>query len=189
MEIYRAVPKGDEEKKLVSKPGRRLPSNVSYLADNLWEFTRPAHLPSRRHALYASATPALALANAAADAPEGYVACRLKFDQLPAMYQLPVTDARYHKDIPRLQKAVNKKLREWNDQGLTDKLALAPLFVPGITKAELQRAMDQNELLRSVVQAAAAEVTFWNADQATVDSTGELFFELVDGNTGALDPI
>lgn len=189
MEIYRAVPKGNEGRKLAANAGRRLPSVVSYVADNLWEFTRPTHLPSRRQALYASSTPELALASAAADAPDGYVACRLKFDTLPAMYQLPVTDARYHKDITNLQKAINKKLRDWNNRTLADKIALAPLFVPGITKEELQAAMDQNELLRAVVEDAAAQVTFWNADQATVAPTGELFFELLDGNTGTLHPV
>ena len=31
------------------RAGRRLPSNVPFVVDNIWEFTRPDGMPSRRH--------------------------------------------------------------------------------------------------------------------------------------------
>lgn len=189
MDIYRAIPKENVDKPVERNDGRRLPSHVSYLADNLWELTRPAHLPSRRNALYASRTPELALASGVDRTPLGLVACRMVFAHPPSIYQLPVKDAKEHEDIGVLQKAVNRKLRDWNNEGIVSKLALAPLFLPGISKKELQAAMRENALLREVVEDAITRVTFWSADQATVASTGELFFELVDGNTATLHPV
>lgn len=191
MLLYRAVPKNSfvEGEAIGRNTGRRLPGNVSYLADNLWEFTRPGNKPSRRSAVYASPTPELALSNAAAYAPDGYVACRIVFAREPAIYQLPVKDAREHTDIGKLQKSVNRTLGDWSDATIEEKIHLAALFLPGISKEELQGAMERSALLRSVMERAAAEVTFWSADPAAVDPTGELFFELVDGNTYTLHAV
>ncbi len=57
----------------------RIPSNFPYFVDNIWEWLRPAPMPSRRHAVYASPTPELALENASAPLAEGdrYVAYRV----------------------------------------------------------------------------------------------------------------
>lgn len=191
MTIYRAVAKGKYQpgESIGRTDGRRLPGNVPYLVDNLWEFCRPEHLPSRRHSLYASATPELALKNASAHAPEGYTAYRMEFARPPAMYQLPVPDARDHDDIKVLQPCVSRLLRKSGSATVTEKLAMAPLFLPGITKQELAAAMVENAALREVVEEASKLVTFWNTDQATVAPDGELFFELVDGNTYTLEPI
>ena len=41
----------------------RLPVNVPYVVDNLWEHLRPGSMPSRRHSVYASPTPQQALAS------------------------------------------------------------------------------------------------------------------------------
>jgi hypothetical protein len=191
MTIYRAVARGkfSEGEEVGRTEGRRMPTNVPYLVDNLWEFTRPEKMPSRRHALYASMTPALALESAMAPAPEGYVACRMAFRTPPTMYQLPVSDAKHHADIRVLVRCVSKRLRDWAGAPVADKLALAPLFLPGITTAELAAAMTGSALLREVVDEASKLVTFWDADQATVAPGGELFFELVDGNTFTLHPV
>lgn len=191
MTIYRAVAKGKfKQGDIIGRTdGRRLPGNVPYLVDNLWEFCRPEHLPSRRHSLYASATPALALQNASAHAPEGYIAYRMEFATPPAMYQLPVPDARDHADIKVLQPCVSRLLRKSGSATVAEKLAIAPLFLPGITKEELASAMVEHAVLREVVEEACKLVTFWTTDQATVAPDGELFFELVDGNTYTLEPI
>lgn len=191
MIIYRAVARGRfRDGEVIGRiEGRRLPGNVPYFVDNLWEFTRPDDMPSRRHALYGSATPELALQNATAYAPDGYVAHRMEFKTPPAVYQLPVSDARKHEDISALQKFLNGRLGSWSGAALGEKLAMAPLFLPGIARDELKSSMAENALLREVVEEAAKRITFWTADQANVAADGELFFELTDNNTYTLHAV
>lgn len=193
MRMYRAVPRealqpGVEMRR---NPGRRLPGNVPYLVDNLWEYARPDDRPSRRHAVYASPTPELALQNAIAGgfAPDQYVACRLAFRYAPAIIQLSVSDARYHPDIRRLQQLVNKALRDWAGQPLQDKLALAPLFLPGIGREELQVAAAGDALLGELLRSAAAAVTIWSPQPGQVNPDGELFFEIAEDNAYTLEPV
>lgn len=64
--MFRAVPRDrwDPTQRHVRQVTRRTPGNVPYLVDNLWEYLRSENFPSRRHAVYASPTPELALANA-----------------------------------------------------------------------------------------------------------------------------
>lgn len=184
MPIYRAVPKQDhvEGQTKQRHAGRRLPANIPYLVDNLWELARPDGLPSRRHAVYASPTPELALQNACAAglARDNYLVCRLEFDAAPPMIQLSVADARLHGDVANLQREVNRLLGRRADDSLADKLALAPLFLPGIGKQELRAAMDADPALDALARAAAAQVTLWS-DRAAAD--GEFFFEIAPENT------
>lgn len=191
LDIYRAVPRGrfEEGEVIGRKEGRRLPGNVPYFVDNLWEFTRPDHLPSRRHALYARPTPELALQNASAAASDGYVACRIVFREPPLLYQLPVQDARLHEDIGVLQKYVNRMLVDWSGATLPERQALSTLFLPGTANDELASAMAENDFLREIVDTARGLITFWNSNQVALTSDGELFFELINGNTYTLLPI
>ncbi|QOL48539.1 hypothetical protein [Massilia litorea] len=193
MSIYRAIPRATFEagKELRRNPGRRLPSVIPYLVDNLWEYARPDGQPSRRHAVYASPTPQLALQNAAAGAlrQDDYLACRLTFHYQPAMIQLSTSDARHHPDVRQLQHLVNSRLREWAAGGLGDKLALAPLFMPGVTRGELAAAMAAEPALAKVVEEAAAAVTLWSPAPGAVSPDGELFFEIADDNFYVLHPV
>lgn len=183
MILYRAIPTADFQPgiKIQRVSGRRLRGNIPYLVDNLWEFSRPEALPSRRHAVYASPTPELALANASVFnvAPGGYVACRLEFHIEPPMVQLAVPDARQHPDVGHLQKLVNKRLSQWAASDLATKQSSSALFLPGVTKEELQAAMTANEFLAELVTEAAATVRLW---QSVPAPDGELFFEIAADN-------
>lgn len=190
MQFFRAVPSAQYQpgETLRRHASRRLPSNIPYMVDNLWEFTRPPERPSRRHAVYASPTPELALTYAVAGGAQrsGYVACAIRFERDPVFMQLPVEDAKLHSDILLLQQFVNRKLGAWSALPLTHKLALAPLFIPGVTRAELLEAMAAGDLLAEVVHEAAQRVSFW-WPQAAVAETGELFFEIDEDNTYTLE--
>jgi hypothetical protein len=193
MTLYRAVPRDTLQAgvNMHRNPGRRLPGNVPYLVDNVWEYVRPDDMPSRRHAIYASPTPELALQNAIAGglAPDEYVACRLAFRYQPALIQLTVNDARHHPDIRRLQQLVNKELRHWAAHALQAKLSLAPLFLPGISKDELGSAAAGDALLDALLRKAAGAVTIWSPDPGKVNPDGELFFEIAEDNFYTLDPV
>lgn len=188
MPIYRAVPRDsyDPGQVHVRHPGSRLPANVPYFVDNLWELARPADKPSRRHAVYASPTVELALDGAAGigQLQDGFIACRLEFLAPPKMCQLSVADARYHADVKRLQRAAHERLTGLVPKGLDARLALAPLFLPGLTRNELVGLMNGSAPLREFVEALAATVTVWNDVPAA--ATGELFFELEEGNSYTL---
>lgn len=154
------------------------------------EYMRPADMPSRRHAVYASPTPELALQNATAGglAPDAYVACRLAFHYQPVIIQLTVEDVRYHPDIRRLQQLVNKDLRHWAGNALQAKLALAPLLLPGIAREELTAAAE-DALLGQLLRKASEAVTIWRPEPGKVNPDGELFFEIADNNFHTLEPV
>jgi len=191
MQIYRAVPRDgfDPTKIHTRHPSARLPGNVPYFVDNLWEFTRSEDKPSRRHAVYASPTAELALDGAAGVGlpQDGFIACRVECRTPPKVFQLSVTDARYHPDVKRLQRAVHDKLARAAAAGLDARLALAPLFLPGLTRHELMTAMEANAPLRQLVEELAPAVTLW-ADTPNA-AIGELFFEIDEDNAYTLHPL
>lgn len=191
MSIFRAVPRDGFNPNQIYKwrDGQRLPGNVPYLVDNLWEFTRPEGKPSRRRAVYASPTAELALdcANAGALSRDKYVPCEVAFQTRSEVFQLSVSDARYHPDLKRVQKLVHGKLANWSERGLDSKLVLAPLFLPGTTREELRVAMDNNAELRAIVEEAAAAVTMWFDVPNT--AVGEITFEIAKDNSYTLDPV
>ena len=190
MKLYRAVPIlgfVDKQRK-VRHPGRRLPSNIPYLVDNMWEFTRTASMPSRRHAVYASPTVELALENACAAGVDraNYVVCELVFDKEPPSMQLSVKDARWHDDVANVQRNVSKLLGRWVETDLANKCTLAALFLPGTSKDELMGAMEAQPRLKEIVLEASKFVTLWK-DEPSAD--GEFFFEVLDGNGYVLTKI
>ena len=200
MDLFRAVPSSAVARGSVPQ-GRqdsvRLPSNLPFFIDNLLEMWRPSTMPSRRHAVYASPTPELALANASSGAEgEGYVAMRLVITGEAKVAQLQVTDARYHGDIRRLTRVVQQ-----HSEFLTslDRAAKAehfgPLFIPGTSKAEMfdwfQAAQTKGipELTEFADELMKA-CTFWrDAVAEPVDAPGELFFELMPGAEYVLMPL
>lgn len=191
MKIFRAVPHAgfNPEREYRRHPGTRMPANVPYLVDNLWEFTRPDDMPSRRKSVYASPTAALALDGAAGvmQPKDDYIACLVECRSAPKTFQLSVADARYHPDVKKLQKAVHDKLAGPVTVGLEEKLALAPLFVPGMTRDELQTAMEGNAGLRALVMELAVLVTLWKDTPNLAE--GELFFEIYENNAYHLYPV
>lgn len=191
MEMYRAVPRADFDgaKIYTWRPGSRLPGNVPYFVDNLWELARPSHLPSRRSAVYASPTPTLALASATAGnlLPTDYMPCRVKLNGTPKLFQLSKPDAREHRDLKGLQKLVHAAWKDWGTRSMTAKLALAPLFLPGTTRPELEEAMAADPAVRTLIEAAVAAVTVWT-DAPNV-AEGEIIFELAQGDSYTLEPV
>lgn len=205
MKLYRAIPRRNFDPNFVGRPRttRRIPSNVPFVVDNLWEFLRPDHLPSRRHAIYASPTPELALAGASADGPlkEGYLVCELEFFQerdnstrsepLYRVVQLAVPDAREHPDVFLLKKLALAKLgAEFADLPLSEKLGASALFLPGTTPEDLKEAAQANPAVRAILSAATELSTFWtDVREPSEGKSGEMFFELLPGAAYRLKPL
>lgn len=140
--------------------------------------------------MYASPSAELALVYAVAGGAErsGYVACQIQFQKAPAFMQLLVEDAKLHPDVMVLRQFVNRRLGSWSALPFARKREMAPLFVPGVTRAELLEAMEATELLAEVAREATSRVTFW-WPQGTVAETGELFFEIDDDNAYTLEAV
>jgi hypothetical protein len=91
----------------------RAPGNVPYFVDNIWEWLRPEHMPSRRKAAFASPTPELAAmgANGSVDdawqveLSENQKAVQITRDPCPE-------DARFHGDVARLKSVVLRQQLE-----------------------------------------------------------------------------
>jgi len=186
MQLFRAVPSSrlaEAEKGFRRQSTIRVPSNVPYVVDNLWESLRPKNMPSRRHAIYASPTPELALQNASAPLPDGdeYVACRVVVEsQRIRIAQLQVTDARYHSDIRLVSKWVSQHGQELAELSLDQKQILAPLFIPGLHRRELTELWTAHPLVAALCTYTRQHSSFWSSASDTPQpSDGELFFELV----------
>lgn len=181
--LYRAVATfadGEQEQLHRWRPTVRLPSNVPYVVDNLWEYLRPDDMPCRRHSAYASPSAALALANASADdRGKGFTAYRVEIFGSYRVAQLTVKDARQHPDIRRLQRLVQARQPAWTVLPLRSRQKIAMVFAPATSKAELLSvAAEEPELARFLAETQTL-CTFWSDAKAMPTCTeGELFFEL-----------
>ncbi len=161
----------------------RLPSNVPYAVDNLWEFLRPPEMPSRRRAVYASPTRTLARANCSgSDKGQGFCVFEMVIDGAVKLAQLPVRDAREHADLRMLAKLVQERADDWMDLRDDERAFVALLFMPGAAAREIGRAKDTSPFAAAFLAEAARRSTFWqDASTQHVDAEGELFIELMDG--------
>lgn len=189
MKLFRAVPRINEpsaDTTHTKHTSLRAPSNVPYLVDNLWEHLRPSHMPSRRHAAYASPTPELALANASAivgDEKNAYAVFEVSIKGQAKVAHLNVTDARYHDDIRQLPKAILNVLGEdFSALPLAERMAVAPLFMPYMKKEDILVLAASQPVVQACLDKALSVSTFWKSARTTpcATSTGELFFELAD---------
>lgn len=181
MPLFRAV-RPPVKSPVLPRTTKRAPTNVPYLVDNLWEWTRPEEYPSRRTAVFAAPTPELA----AASQPPGadVVVCRL---ELPADWPVAqITraptrhDARYHPDGRALVRAVMTALgQDWLELSADQRGPEGRLFQPCLEKAEVEAVLAQSALLDA--NAIRVAVAFWgDVDLLTAetmsDPEGEVFF-------------
>ncbi len=127
----------------------RPPGNVPYLVDNLWEWKRPEGYPNRRYSAYASPTPDLAKQSGPKDG-EVY---RVEFAGAYKLCQLVDgnEDSKYHPECKSLRQKLLKLLgQQWIDESLTTKKDIGRLWMPCLTRDEINSVFDENEALRNV---------------------------------------
>jgi hypothetical protein len=182
MKMYRAVPRTDllETTVLRSLHTSRVPVNVPYLVDNIWENLRPEYAPSRRHAIFASPSPDQALKSASKDGASDKVVCELVInDSNCRVAHLSKPDAKDHDDIRRLMCIASplfaKLFHNMPDEA---KLVYAPLFVPGTTAGRIANLLLRPEL--SALAEASDACTMWKEArfEPVPGHNGELFFNL-----------
>ncbi len=197
--LYRAVLKQNfNPLKIYSKYSTpRMPANIPYVVDNLWEYLRPEEMPSRRFAVYASPTPELALKNASNKEIDrnSYVVCRVDIkDKNCKVAQLSLEDARLHSDVKLLTRLMVESLGEvFSSDNHALRTVLAPVFAPVLPRTEMQRLADSYTILKDTLNKVTNESTFWSSASNTIqtDGLGEVFFELAGGSSSnyQLSPI
>lgn len=149
----------------------RPPSNVPYVVDNLWEWTRPAHYPSRRACAFASPSRTDAVTSAKGPWADGML-YQVHFADDAHVVQLAVKDAADHPDagskgLRRLlfrlldQLAALPKDHNWAGLSLDAKRAAAPLFVPCLSAGEVEAILGAGGPLEAIGAELRAAVTFW----------------------------
>lgn len=187
MPIYRAIDRSNYNVDTVYYPrsSRRIPSNIPYLVDNLWEWVRPERYPSRRQAAYAS--PCQDQAKASSISSDS-ITCEVAFagEYLIAQH-LDVVDAKNHPDVRQLPKFILQLLgSDWPSLAIETRSTEALLWSPGLSQEETQEILMRGRLNVAIDQ-IFNKVTFWEGVRLVSDidklpsTQGEIFFEYKDG--------
>ncbi|WP_210487312.1 hypothetical protein [Rufibacter aurantiacus] len=162
------------------------------MIDNIWELLRPTEAPNRRHSVYASPSPELALNSASSGSNDrnDYLTCQVEIIGEIKLAHLNIEDAKFHQDIKKLSRLVPQLLHEnFSELPVEEKSRFASLYLPVVSKEELLSTLDNTrsgEILKSLEENS----TFWSDTNFTLqDHKGELFFELLDGAYYKLHPI
>ncbi|MDU8352914.1 hypothetical protein RYA05_13715 [Pseudomonas syringae pv. actinidiae] len=195
MKMYRAITRDSYQKTQGLMPRfltPRLPSNVPYVVDNLWEHLRPETFPSRRHAIYASPTASLALLNASSGAAsrDDYVVCEVSVEAARIrIAHLQVTDARNHDDIRMINQFVSRNSQRLLDEARDPACQFrnAAIFAPGVGSPLNALCIDDRvagSFADDLIDYAKSNSTFWaDASSVPADHDGELFFEILQGDS------
>lgn len=186
----KTVAASDCEAPISARHTTRLPVNVPYVVDNLWEYLRPAGMPCRRQGIYASPSAASALASAGTeDQRHLFSAYEVRIEGEHRVTQIPQKDAREHPDIRRVLRLLQERQADWESQPWESRQRAALLFSPACTREDWLRLVNEDAVARDFIQEAAALSSFWN-DAATPGHYphGEVFFELVGASTYRLVP-
>jgi hypothetical protein len=190
-QIYHAKENADLSKVYTPHETRRPPGNVSYLVDNLWEWTRPEPYPSRRNAKFGNPDPKEALRSAHLSSPDQVY--RVEFLGDPKVAQMTTDrDARDHSDCRSLRKQVVRSLDgdghrySWVSQGFREKGPAAQLFQPCLKKEEVSQIFEESDMLRPHREEIREAVGFWgdvvSVEPGDLDNDeGEVFFEYEGG--------
>jgi len=189
--IYRAARPGQDGRFVEYRETRHPPGNVPYFVDNLWEWVRPEGYPNRRYAAYASPTRELAM-KAAGDGARAY---QVEFNGRFVLCQLQgYEDSKYHPECKELRRLLFQKIGpEWPGDSLRRKVGLGGfsgigrLFIPCLTKEEVEQIFRENDLLRVLRDDLRQSIKYWESVELITpgkelpDPVGEIFFEAFDG--------
>jgi hypothetical protein len=182
IELYR-LDKHDAARRVHMHPlTRRLPRNIPYLVDNLWEWARPERFPTRRHSVYASPSAEIAGRSGPTD---GKAVFGVSIDDPQAqIVQLPIADAKEHDEVRTLPQSLIDilGLAWFTEAGFSARQTLAALWMPGLSRQETESILQQPEL-RAHRDTLFDKITFWR-EARLVDPDGvwpyphgEVFFE------------
>lgn len=168
--------------------------SVPPLIENLWEWKRPEGFPSLRLSTFTSPTIDLALRRAEDPACTRVYRVAVPMNARMAKFVGPDgtdpdnTTISLHPDVSRLPALLLTSLGPgWAGQGLRGKARPGLLWIPCLSKEEVEMLFRNLPVLARIRASLWDAVTFWddvclvNAADRMPDSRGELFFECADG--------
>lgn len=178
-DLYRSeVPNSDTLAPRGPLATRRIPAYVPYLVDNLWEWKRPEELPSRRHAVFASPSPELAVKSG----PAGGQVFRVDMQGPANVAQVCVSDSRDHRECKSLSRILKELLgQNWIDADLHVKQDAGRLYIPGLSKAEIDQLFAAG-VLSQLRQRVWEAIRYWDdvrivgPNESWPSPDGEVFF-------------
>jgi hypothetical protein len=193
--IYRAFTSEQKQMHIDREEGRRVPGNVPYVVDNLWEWVRVKNCneyPSRRSAVFASPTPKEAEATQPGSSVWIYrvvLPSEWKVAQLTGY-----ADAKLHSDVRRLVSMVKGDLkREWFSRKLSERGDEAMLFCPCLDAEEIDsiikksKTLNENKLHDAV--SFWRNLNFFNPCTEILSTSGEIFFEAPKNGYDLVGPV
>jgi hypothetical protein len=202
MSIYRAHEdkEADTFKEAKDRDSRRPPSNVPYVVDNLWEWTRPEAYPDRRCSKFASPNYQQALRSRGLSTDQTQSVFRLEFEGTPTVAQLSakdeegrlLRDAKKHPDCKKLRKVLFEKLGgkyDWSSKEMGEKHPASQLFQPCLTAEEVEYLFNSVDELQTHKTEIRRWVTYWD-DLELIDpdslynQEGEVLFQFKDPKDG-----
>jgi hypothetical protein len=181
MNLFRSeIPSNSTLKPHYWKKSRRVPGNIPYVVDNLWEWKRPETFPSRQHSVFAS--PSVATAKKSGGDGMGKV-FRVVINGQCSIVQIETEDARFHPDCKKLRKQLNDLLGpDWIESDLETKRQIAALWAPCLKKDEVESLFSLPPLA-AIRQKIESAITLWDTARF-VDLSGpppfpkgEIWFE------------
>lgn len=188
MMLYRVESRKEQKITTCSKfKTMRVPRNVPYVVDNLWEWKRPDGYPCRRHSVYASPTPELAKESGLRDGQLYQVEFKKEVNCL--IGQLGNVDSKNHPDCQKLPKLLFKLLGQgWIDASLAEKEESGRLGIPCLRKEEVE-LLFHSESLALIRDQVWDEISYWtdvrivSPDAALLPYPhGEIFIEAEEWN-------
>jgi hypothetical protein len=166
----------------------RVPGNVPYIVDNLWEWTRPNNYPSRRFSAFASPKPEIAIKLVGegvtaykVELPKPYLVCQLKVNK-----NYNVIDSRYYPECKSLGGLVISLLgKSFHQLDIVNKKEIGLLWMPCLNKEEIELVFDESSMLRKIKDQLKSSVAYWDNVQLCspeeINGEGEIFFEYPNG--------
>ena len=185
--IFRSVllTNGVEPDKLLC-PDRvpRPPVSVPNVVDNLWEWARPERFPSRRFAVFGSPSPELA----AEHGPDGGEVYAVELHGDATICQVRgYRNSKHHPECVRLPIFLYERLGgDFLAASMEGKVDAGRLWLPCLTKDDVERVLAESSGLRGVRDDLRGEVRYWDDvvlvdDSSTCDPDDELFFDAPEG--------
>lgn len=192
LEIYRAVSNQERIGALGGRPivprrTARLPANVPFFVDNIWEWLRPDEFPSRRRAVFGSPATNHAHMGVSTNDSE-YLIRRVIIIGAAKIAQIKQRDAKEHPDIRAITKLMINFFGTDNASASSDwRRSAAPLFLPGVSKLEFNSAFCEFAGGAELASQIRGCSQFWQGavllDRKSPAKypEGEIFFESEDG--------
>jgi hypothetical protein len=163
----------------------RPPVSVPNVVDNLWEWARPEGYPSRQFAIFASPTRELAATHGA----EGGQVYSVEFNGAVVLCQVRgYGNSKTHPECVTLPIFLYERLGEtFLSAGMDRKVEAGRLWLPSLSKAEVERLVEESSELRALKNELRATVRYWDdvvlidAANPKIDRESELFFDAPDG--------